>query len=67
MSIAKWEAMKICYFAQKRYVSPSDLDFIKEYEDGDVERVWCEHCGRWCSCLTDDPRDCAILRELIDE
>jgi hypothetical protein len=44
MSIANWEAMKICYHAQKKYVSQSDLNSIKEYEDGDVERV-CVSCA----------------------
>ncbi|EHR1327345.1 TPA: hypothetical protein ACF2DS_001264 [Clostridium perfringens] len=64
--VKNWNEMKECFFAEKRWVNPKDVDVEKEYEKGDFLRVWCAHDQCWCQAEL-GPEYCCIYTDHRDE
>lgn len=64
--ITNWHNCKNCYFSEKRWVNPKDVNTEKDYETGDFLRVWCAHDQCWCSAEF-GYEFCCIYRDHEDE
>ena len=66
--VVRWSSgMGECFFAEKRWVNPKNINEPKSFEKGDFPRVYCLHESAWCACVTNDPEDCCIYTKHRDE
>ncbi|HHD2820131.1 TPA: hypothetical protein ACOTGY_001373 [Clostridium perfringens] len=64
--VTNWSELESCYFSEKRWVNPKNIDVEKEYEKGDFLRVWCGHDQCWCHAEM-GPEYCCIYTDHRDD